>query len=99
MAGTIPKFQEDWLLEEPLNTVPSTISSLLTIVIVDGSPVIQFSHFLVKEFLTSSHLAKSCDIILHHYHVSMTHAHTLAMQAYLGMLLHLDKNIVIAWLP
>jgi ankyrin repeat protein len=92
-AGSIPTFHAGWLLEDPVDAVLSTTLSLLAIVNVDGSTVIQFSHFSVKEFLTSSRLAESSDIILHRYHVSMTHAHTLAAQACLGMLLHLDKNI------
>jgi hypothetical protein len=93
MAGPILTFHVDWLLEDPVDAVLLTTLSLLAIVNVDGSPVIQFSHFSVKEFLTSCRLAGSSDVILHRYHVSLTHAHTLAAQACLGMLLHLDKNI------
>ena len=92
-AGLIPQFQEGWLLEDPVDAVLSTTSSLLAIVNSEGSPVVQFSHFSVKEFLTLSQLAESNDVILRRYHVSMTPAHTLALQALLGMLLHLDKNM------
>jgi len=92
-AGPFPTFHAGWLLEDPVDAVLSTTLSLLAVVNLDGLPVIQFSHFSVKEFLTSSRLAGSPDIILHRYHVSVTHAHTLAAQACLGMLLHLDKNI------
>jgi len=92
-AGPIPAFHAGRLFEEPVDAVLSRTLSLLAIFIVDGSTVIQFSHFSVKEFLTSSRLAGSSDIILRRYHVSMTHAHTLAAQACLGMLLHLDKSI------
>src|SRR5579863_1020159 len=90
-VGPIPKFHQGWLLDDPVEAVLSTTSSLLAVVNVDGSPVIQFSHFSVKEFLTSSRLASSSDIILRRYHLSTTHAHTLAAQACLGMLLHLDQ--------
>jgi hypothetical protein len=45
-------FNEDWRLEDPVDAVLSTCSSLLAI--VDGGypfgKVIQFSHFSVKEF-------------------------------------------------
>ena len=92
-AGPIPKFCAGWLLEDPVYAVLSATSSLLAIVDAHGSLVVQFSHFSVKEFLTSSRLAKSNDNILHRYHISITNAHTLAAQACLGMLLHLDKNI------
>jgi ankyrin repeat protein len=95
-AGPIPKFHEGWRLEDPVDAVLSTCSSLLTI--VNGGSrfgnVIQFSHFSVKEFLTSARLAESSDIILRRYHISMTPAHTLAAQACLGILLHLGKDIV-----
>ena len=92
-TGPVPKFQQDWLLEDPADAVLSTTSSLLATVDLDGSQVIQFSHFSVKEFLTSSRLAEANDIFVQRYHISMTGAHTLVAQACLGMLLHLDKNI------
>jgi len=92
-AGPIPKFHEDWRLKDPANEVLSTSSSLLSIVNVGGSSVIQFSHISVKEFLTSTRLAETSDIITRRFHISMTPAHTLAAQACLGILLHLDKNI------
>jgi ankyrin repeat protein len=93
-TGSIPKFHEDLRLEDPVDAVLSTTSSLLAIVDVEGSPVIQFSHFSVKEFLTSTRLAETNDIISRRYHISMTPAHTLMAQACLGILLHLDKNAV-----
>ena len=95
-AGPIPKFYEGWRLEDPVDAVLSTCSSLLAV--VDGGyyfgNVIQFSHFSVKEFLTSTRLAQASDITLRRYHISMTPAHTLAAQACLGILLHLDKDLV-----
>jgi ankyrin repeat protein len=94
-AGPIPKFYEDWRLEDPVDAVLST-SSLLAI--VDGGDsfgkVIQFSHISVKEFLTSARLAIKGDIITRRYHISMTRAHTLAAQACLSILLHLDKDVI-----
>ena len=89
---SIPKFRRDWLLEDPVDAVLSTTSSLLAIVDVGDSQVIQFSHFSVKEFLTSPRLAGASDIV-RRYHISMTAAHTLAAQACLGMLLHLEKKV------
>src|SRR5579863_2375387 len=92
-SGPIAKFQEGWRLEDPVDAVLSTCSTLLTFVNVDGSSVIQFSHFSVKEFLTSTRLAEAGAETLRHYYVSMTPAHTLVAQACLGILLHLDPNI------
>jgi ankyrin repeat protein len=93
-AGSIPKFHKDWRLEDPADAVLSTCSTLLAIVDdYDGFSVVQFSHFSVKEFLTSTRLAESTDIISRRYHVSTTAAHTLVAQACLGILLHLDQDI------
>jgi ankyrin repeat protein len=93
-VGPIPKFHEDWRMEDPVDAVLSACSCLLAVVDVEGSPVIQFSHFSVKEFLTSARLAEANDIIHRRYHVSMTPAHTLASQACLGTLLHLDQDFL-----
>ena len=92
-VGPIPKFHEDRRLEDPLEAVLSTCSTLLSLVNVGDSPVIQFSHFSVKEFLMSPPFAKKYDIISDCYHVSMTSAHTLFAQACLGILLHLDRHV------
>src|SRR6267142_601009 len=92
-AGLIPKYREDWRLEDPVEAVLSTCSTLLALVNVDGSQVIQFSHFSVKEFLISPRFAKKGGTISRHYHISMIPAHTLVAQACLGILLYLDGNI------
>jgi ankyrin repeat protein len=91
--GPIPKFRKDWRLEDPVEAVLSTCSSLLFVVKVDDSKVIQFSHFSVKEFLASARLAKTSDIVPRRYHISTTGAHTVAARACLGFLLHLDENV------
>jgi hypothetical protein len=92
-SGPVAKFHEGWRLEDPVDAVLSTCSTLLALVNIDGSPVIQFSHFSVKEFLTSTRLAEAAEPILSRYHISMTSAHTLVAQGCLGILLHLDKTI------
>src|SRR5216684_352227 len=95
-AGSTPKFDEDCRLEDPADALLSACTTLLSI--VDGGSgvgnVIQFSHFSVKEFLTSTRLAEMTDTISRRYHISMTPAHTLAAQSCLGILLHLDKDII-----
>jgi hypothetical protein len=93
-AGPMPKFREDWRMEDPLEAVLSTCSTLLTLVDVGDSQVIQFSHFSVKEFLTSTRLGDECDTIsCRRYHVSLTPAHTFFAQVCLGILLHLNQTI------
>ena len=87
-----PTFLADWRPEDPAQAVLSTCSSLLTVVTVDGSPVIQFAHFSVKEYLTSGRLAEAKDTISR-FHVSMIPAHTIVARACLGVLLHLGENI------
>ena len=98
-AGQIPTFHEDWRLEDPLEAVLSTCSTLLSLVNAQKSQVIQFSHFSVKEFLTSSRFAENHDTISNRYYVSLTPAHTLVAQACLGILLHLDKGVIRSTLP
>jgi ankyrin repeat protein len=92
-ARSIPKFDKDWRLEDPVYAVLSTCTTLLAVVNDGGSPLIQFSHFSVKEFLTSPRLSKATDFISRRYHISMTPAHTLVARACLGILLHLDKDV------
>ncbi len=91
-TGSTPTFLDDWRSEDPAHTVLSTCSSLLAIVDMDGSPVIQFTHFSVKEYLMSKRLAKSKDTISR-FHVSMAPAHTIVAQACLVVLLHIDETI------
>jgi len=58
-SGTIPKFHKDWHLKNPVKAILSACSMLLSIVDVETYSetyrVVQFAHFTVKEFLTSSH--------------------------------------------
>ena len=96
-AGPIPKFHEDWRLQDPMDAILSTCPSFFTI--VDDEihhsyrKVVQFSHFSVKEFLTSPRLADANNPNFRRYHISETPAHTLAARACLGYLLHLDKDV------
>jgi len=56
---------------------------------VYGSRVVQFSHFSVKEFLTSKRIA-AADGDVSQYHILPGPAHTILTQACLGVLLRLD---------
>ena len=89
--GPIPAFHEEYRHPNPVKAVLSSCSTLLSV--VEDSQVVQFSHFTVKEFLTSIHFAEKHDTLSSHYHISMTPAHTVITQACLGMLLHLDQKI------
>jgi ankyrin repeat protein len=92
-AGSTPTLLPDWRPEDPAHTVLSICSSLLAVVkLRDGSSVVQFAHFSVKEYLMSTRLAKAKGTISH-FHISMTPAHAIVAQACLGVLLHLDENV------
>ena len=56
------------------------------------SRVVQFSHFSVKEFLTSSRLATASGDISNHY-IDLEPAHTILGQACLGVLLQIQDDI------
>jgi hypothetical protein len=95
--GQIPRYHADWQSEDAQEAVLSACSSLIAVVNVDGSPVVQFSHFSVKEFLTSDRLANSTeDLSL--YHVIPHAAHTILARASLSVLLYIpgcvDKNSI-----
>jgi hypothetical protein len=87
-----PIYRASWRPEDPLGAVLSTCSSLLAVIDSRDSKVIQFSHFSVKEFLTSTRLTEA-GVPISRYHVSMTSAHSFVSQACLGILLHLDEGI------
>jgi ankyrin repeat protein len=89
--GGIPKLNSDWRWEDHEQAVLSTCSSLVTIVPNDGSPVVQLSHFSVKEFLLSDRLATSTKDISQ-YHISLEDAHALIAQASLSVLLR-DSDV------
>jgi hypothetical protein len=91
-AGEIPKPIKGWRAEDPVGIVRSTCSSLVAVVKADDSEVVQFSHFSVKEFLMSSRILMEKHTISR-YHVRLTPAHTMVVQACLGTLLHLEEDV------
>ena len=84
--GEMPKLKPNWRWEDHEQAILSTCSSLVTVVPNNGSPVVQFSHFSVKEFLMSDRLATSRRDISQ-YHISLEDAHTLFTRASLAVLL------------
>lgn len=92
ITESTPTFVIDWRSDDPVHAILSTCSSLLAVADVDGSPVIHFTHFSAKEYLTSNCLTEAKDNISR-FHVSMTPSNTVVAQACLGVLLYLDENI------
>jgi hypothetical protein len=90
--GGIPKLNPDWRWADQHQAVLSTCSSLIAIVDDGSSQVVQFSHFSVKEFLTSDRLACSSEDVSR-YHINLKPAHTLLAQACLGVLLRLNDTV------
>ena len=90
--GGIPQLNPNWRWADQHQAVLSTCSSLIAIVDDGDSQVVQFSHFSVKEYLTSDRLARS-SVDVSRYHIVLEPAHTILAQACLGVLLRLDDYI------
>jgi hypothetical protein len=82
-----PDLLEDWRPLDPEKDVLSTCSSLIAIVDVEGSKIVQFSHFSVTEFLTSARLANSGVGNISCYHIPLEPLHTILARACLTVLL------------
>ncbi len=83
--------KEGWRFEDHEDAIFSTLSSLVTIVRHGDSRVVQFSHFSVKEYLTSDRLAQSHEDVSQFY-IHLDQAHTIMARACLGTLLRLDER-------
>ena len=89
--GGIPALREDWRWNDEEQAVLSTCSSMIAIVPDGDSRVVQFSHYSVKEYLTSPRLAESGGDVSQFF-VDLSAAHTILAQACLGTLLRLDER-------
>jgi hypothetical protein len=88
------KLNPNWRWEDQERALLTSCSSLIAIVESDESRVVQFSHFSVKEFLTSARLATSSgDTSRYHWHIVLEHAHTILAQACLSVLLRTDDPV------
>ena len=91
-AGGIPTLKEDWRWDDQEEAILSTCSSLISIIPRDDTQVVQFSHFSVKEYLTSSRLAHSPHGEVSRFHIDHEPAHTIMAQTCLATLLRLDEH-------
>jgi hypothetical protein len=92
-AEGIPRLKPDWRWEDQELGLLSACSSLIAIVQAGDSRVVQFSHFSVKEFLTSSRLADATGGEVSNYHIDLEPAHTVLVQACLGVLLQIQDGV------
>ena len=93
-TGGLPTLKEDWRWDDKEEAVLLTCSGLITIIPHhdDDSRVVQFSHFSVKEFLTSSRLARSPHEDISRFRIDLEPAHTIMAQACLATLLRQDDH-------
>ena len=90
MEGT-PKLNPSWRWEDQERALLTSCSSLIAIVNTGYSRLVQFSHFSVKEYLTSERLASSSQDISR-YHITLKTAHTILAQSCVSVLLQLDNR-------
>ena len=85
---------EDWRPENPEEAVFSACSTLITITIdsdAEGSKIVQFLHFSVKEYLTSDRLQVSEVATIRNFYISLEPAHTILVRACLTVLLQMKR--------
>ena len=61
--------------------------------LAEGSKIVQFSHFSVKEYLTSDRLQTSDVTNIRQFYISLEPAHTILARASLAVLLRLERNV------
>ena len=83
---------EDWRPENPEEAVLSACSTLISVIDDEDGKIVQFSHFSVKEFLTSDRF-RTCNIGNNfRYYIPLDDAHTILARACLTVLLQLDEE-------
>ena len=91
-AEGIPKLKTNWRWEDEEQALLTSCSSLITIIETSNSRIVQFSHFSVKEYLTSARLPTSIGDVSR-FHIVLEPAHTILAQACLGVLLQPDDGV------
>jgi len=88
----IPRFEPSWRDANAETAVLSACSSLVAIVNNKlDEKIVQFSHFSVKEYLTSDRIANAEHVS--HFHIHPKPAHTLLAKACLSVLFQLDYSM------
>ena len=86
----VPQLREDWRGDDQQEEVLSLCSSLIAVVKIGDHRMVQFSHFSVKEFLTSDRKSDGLDASkqeVSHVYIPPEPAHTVIVKACLGILL------------
>ena len=87
-----PNLVAGWRPEDPEDAVLSTCSTFITIIDDRDSKIVQFSHFSVKEFLTSDRLQMSNVGSICQYYIPLEAAHAILARACVTVLLQLDDE-------
>ena len=90
-AETIPTFNACLRPENPEESVLSACSTLVAVINIDGQKYVQFSHFSVREYLTSNRIANSEHVS--RFHVLPRPAHAFLARACLSALFQFDGRI------
>ena len=90
-SSGIPNFEPSWRDQNSETAVLSACSTLVTVVEFDGQKVVQFSHFSVREYLTSDRIADLAPVS--HFHILPKPAHSLLSKACLSVLFQLDYDV------
>ena len=91
-----PNLVEEWRPENAEEAVFSACSTLITTIINsdgEGSKMVQFSHFLVKEYLTPDRLQTSDVTNIRQFYISLDPAHAILARACLAVLLQLEEKV------
>jgi hypothetical protein len=91
-AEGIPRLKPDWRWEDQELALLSACSSLIAIAQDGPSRVVQFSHFSVKEFLTSSRSSFASGEVSN-YHIDLKPAHTILAQVCQAVLLQIQFDV------
>src|SRR6267154_2622360 len=84
---------EGWRPENAEEAVLSACSSLIAIIYDRGSKIVQFSHFSVKEYMTSDRLQTSDIGHVCAYYTPLEPAHMVLARACIAVLLQLDEKV------
>jgi hypothetical protein len=90
-AEGVPKLKPSWRWEDQEQALLTSCSSLIAVVGTGDSRVVQFSHFSVKEYLTSARLATSSQDVSR-YQIALEPAHTILAQACVSVLVQLHDH-------
>jgi len=92
-SNEVTNLVEGWRPENAEEAVLSACSSLIAIIDDNGTKIVQFSHFSVKEYMTSDRLQISDIGHLSDYYIPLEPAHTVLARACIAVLLQLGEKV------